>query len=174
MLRYRAGVEVREVAPSEHEVLGEVTVAAYRGLRNGAPLGSYEERLRDVAGRSLECVVLVAVGAGGEVMGGVTYVPHSETAMSEFADPDAAGMRMLAVDPAHQGAGAGRALTIACIERARTEGRHRLVLHSTPDMKVAQAMYERLGFAREPVLDEWVTDPPLEDPIHLMGYVLAL
>ena len=166
-------MEIREAGPSEHEALGAITVAAYRGLRGG-PLGGYEDRLRDVAGRSLDCVVLIAVGVAGEVMGGVTYVPHSETAMSEFSDPDAAGMRMLAVDPAHQGAGAGRALTLACIERAREEGRHRVMLHSTPEMKVAQAMYERLGFARAPELDEWVTDPPLEDPIHLMGYVLEL
>ncbi len=166
-------MEIREVGEAEHEALGEVTVAAYRRLR-GSPLGSYEERLRDVSGRSLDCVVLVAIGVAGEVMGGVTYVPHPETAMSEFSDPDAAGIRMLAVDPARQGEGAGRALTLACIERAREEGRHRLMLHSTPEMKVAQAMYERLGFTRAPDLDEWVTDPPLDDRIHLMAYVLNL
>ena len=94
--------------------------------------------------------------------------------MSEFSDPDAAGIRMLAVEPERQGAGAGRALTLACIERARGDGRHRIVLHSTPVMTVARGMYERLGCVREPARDEWIADPPHYEPVHLMGYVLHL
>jgi ribosomal protein S18 acetylase RimI-like enzyme len=96
--------------------------------------------------------------------------------MSEFADPDAAGLRMLAVGPQFQGAGAGRALTEACIARARGEGRRRIVLHSTPVMEVARAMYERLGFVATPGLDLFVTRPPYSDdePLRLIAYVLEL
>lgn len=175
--RYRSHVEIREIREiraSEHEALGELTVAAYRGLAGRTPLGSYENLLRDVGGRSVDCIVIVAVDSEATVIGGVTYVPGAQSVMSEFSDPDAAGMRMLAVDPAYQGNGAGRALTLACIDRARADGRRRLLLHSTPVMMVAQAMYEHLGFVRAPASDEWVTDPPHDELIHLMGYVLDL
>ncbi len=167
-------VEIRAIAPSEHDRLGEITVAAFRSLTRGRPLGSYEDRLRDVAGRVAECVVLVALADDGSVIGGVTYVPHSRTTMSEFDDDDAAGMRMLAVDPERQRAGAGRSLTLACIDRARSDGLRRFLLHSTPEMTVAQGMYERLGFQRCADRDEWVIDPPNDEPVHLMGYVLHL
>ncbi len=167
-------MEIRPIAPSEHERLGEITVAAYRALTRERPLGSYESRLHDVAGRVEVCSVLVALDDVGAVIGGVTYVPHSQTTMSEFDDHEAASIRMLAVDPAAQGSGAGRALTLACIERARADGRRRLLLHSTPEMTAAHGMYERLGFERSVDLDEWVTDAPGEEPVHLMGYVLSL
>jgi hypothetical protein len=42
-------------------------------------------------------------------------------------------------------------------------------------MKVARGMYERLGFERAPVLDEWVAEGPyVEDPLHLIAYILNL
>ncbi|MGZ4765711.1 MAG: GNAT family N-acetyltransferase, partial [Ilumatobacteraceae bacterium] len=80
------------------------------------------------------------------------------------------------VAPGHQGSGVGRALTEACIERARRDGRRKIVLHSTELMKVARTMYEKLGFVAEPERDEWVTEPPFSEaqPLHLIGYVLTL
>jgi hypothetical protein len=43
-------------------------------------------------------------------------------------------------------------------------------------MKVARGMYERLGFERAPVLDEWVSEEPYTagEPLHLIAYVLDL
>jgi ribosomal protein S18 acetylase RimI-like enzyme len=62
-------------------------------------------------------------------------------------------MRMLAVDPACQGRGLGRALTQWCLDRARSEGRIRLVLHTGTFMPAAVRLYESMGFRREPGLD---------------------
>ena len=49
--------------------------------------------------------------------------------------------------------GVGRALTDACLSRARAEGRKRLVLHTGSWMPAAIALYQKMGFARRPELD---------------------
>jgi ribosomal protein S18 acetylase RimI-like enzyme len=95
--------------------------------------------------------------------------------MSEFSDPDAAGIRMLAVDPRCQGAGVGRALTVWCVELARSRGRRRVVLHSTPVMTIAHDIYLSLGFVRSPELDVWVEENDHSpEPLHLMSFTLEI
>jgi ribosomal protein S18 acetylase RimI-like enzyme len=168
-------MEVRRVKPEEYDILGEITVRAYRELFGGHSLGSYETELLNVGSRDDDSEVFVAVDDENRVVGGVTYVPGVGRIMSEFTDPDAAGIRMLAVDPARQGAGAGFALTNWCVDRAKTAGRRRVVLHSTPVMTVAHGLYRRLGFVRSPELDEWVEESPdAEEPLHLMSFTLEL
>jgi GNAT superfamily N-acetyltransferase len=169
-------MEIRPIQLDECEELGRLTVRSYRHLSGGEPLGPYEEVLADVNGRLEECEVLVAVDDSGQLMGGVTYVPGPATSMSEFSDEDAAGIRHLAVDPARQGSGAGRALVEACIARAREQRRARLRLHSTPLMARARAMYQRRGFVRAPEFDVFFTGESSsnEEPLHLMSYVLEL
>jgi len=167
-------VEIRPAVPRDFEALGELTVMAYEALFD-EPLGGYERELRDVARRAADSEVLVAVG-GDEVLGGVTYVPSSGRAMSEFDDEHAAGIRMLAVDPRHQGEGVGRALVKECVSRARAAGRDRIVLHSTTYMTAAQALYRSLGFDRAADLDVSVIDEPYseESPLVLIAFVLEL
>jgi GNAT superfamily N-acetyltransferase len=168
-------MEIRPVRADEYEALGSLTVEVYLDLFGQVGLAGYEEELRDVAERAADSVVFVAADDDDQLLGGVTYVPGPGRAMSEFTDPEAAGIRMLVVRKSAQGAGIGRALTEACIARARADGRRRIVLHSTQLMTVARAMYERLGFERAPVLDEWATDGPYaDDPLHLIAYVLNL
>ncbi len=160
-------MEIRRIAEHEHARVGELTVAAYESVP-GLPLDGYRETLRDVAGRIADAVVLVAV-VDDEVLGAVTYVPGPDSASAEFTDPAAAGMRFLAVDPAAHGRGVGAALTRACLERARQEGRERVVLHSTAWMATAVRLYERLGFRRAVELD-WTPEPG----VTLVGYAFDL
>lgn len=167
-------MEIRRVLPDEYSSLGDITVRGYRDLFGGESLGSYEAELRDVAKRDNDSEVFVAVEEGS-VLGGVTYVPRPGLLMSEFTEPDAAGIRMLAVDPRRQGTGVGRALTAWCIERARSQDRARVVLHSTPLMTVAHGIYMSLGFVRSPERDEWVDENDhTEEPLHLMSFTLEL
>ena len=142
-------MNIRLALPEEFEAVGELTVRAYRMGRE-TDLGNYEVTLRDVAARAAECTVLVALDDNDNVVGNVTYVPRSGTTMSEFSDPDTAGIRMLAVLPEAQGSGVGRALTESCLDRARADGRQRVILHSTKVMTTARRLYERLGFVRRP------------------------
>jgi ribosomal protein S18 acetylase RimI-like enzyme len=168
-------MEIRRVRPDEYSALGQITVRAYRELFGGRSLGTYEQELFDVAARDADSEVYVALDDDDSVMGGVTYVPEPGRKMSEFADPDAAGIRMLAVAPERQGSGVGRALAEWCVALARSGGRSRVVLHSTPVMTVAHGIYERLGFVRSPDLDEWVGDDNgSHQSLHLMSFTLTL
>jgi predicted N-acetyltransferase YhbS len=171
-------VEIRTAAASEYEIIADITVTAYveEARRNGSAdsvgdgshfNSSYVPSLRDVAGRARDAVVLVAA-EGDSVLGAITYVPGLGP-YAEFDDPDAAGIRMLAVAPQAQGRGVGTALVRACLDRAHSEGRARVVLHSTPWMATAGRIYPRLGFKRAPERD-WAPAPG----VNLMGYVYEL
>ncbi len=143
---------IREIRPTEFEALGEITVLAYADWLSPSDAG-YSAELRDVATRAAAVPTLVAVDPAGRVLGGVAYVPGPGTALSEGEAEGEGGIRMLAVDPTVGGRGIGRALTVACIERARAEGRIGMSLHTMPTMVVAHRLYESLGFRREPARD---------------------
>jgi len=156
---------IREAAAPDFKAAADVAVAAYRTI--DPELGGYEARLRDVAGRTRHATVLVAVD-DGRVIGTATYVGDPASPLAESDDPGDAGLRMLAVSPDAMGRGAGKALVEEAIARARSDGRRRLVLLSRHTMKAAHAIYDRLGFEREPGLDEtW-------DGGTLLGFALRL
>jgi ribosomal protein S18 acetylase RimI-like enzyme len=145
---------IRPIHPNEYGALGNLTVAAYHAIPAEMPHQAiYDLQLRDVAKRARKSCVVVAVAPAGELLGGVTYVSGPHDPYSEELRVGEAGIRMLAVDPACQGRGIGRALTEWCVERARTAGRVRLVLHTGEFMPAAVHLYERMGFERLPELD---------------------
>ena len=133
----------------------------------------YYALLRDVAKRASKASlrVFAAIDASGQVLGSVDFIGD----MSDYGSggttstiTDAAGIRLLAVTPASRGRGAGRRLTLFCIDHAREIGRRRVVLHSTRAMQTAWAMYERLGFERFPALDFQ------QGQLEVFGFVLNL
>jgi ribosomal protein S18 acetylase RimI-like enzyme len=155
--RSSAAFTIRSIEPTEYDALARITLHAYDGNRDD--LGDdYRGELRDVAGRAAACPVLVAVGHDETVLGGVAYVPGPDNPMSELERDREAGIRMLAVDPAAQGLGVGRALTVACVERARAEGRSGMALYTRPANAAAKRLYESLGFVRDPERD-WEYEP---------------
>jgi len=162
-----AGVLVRDVKPEEYTRAGEIVVAAYAALPGRHMSGGYAAELADVARRSGEAEVLVALEE--DLLGCVTFVPDSSSPWAEALEPDEAAIRMLGVDPAAQGRGAGADLVDACIERARTLGRGAVFLHSTPWMTSAHRLYERAGFQRVPDRD-WT---PVPD-VPLVAFLLDL
>ena len=168
MTVFVSNVVIRPLAADEAELVGEITVTAYRGLpgRWTAAHLAYEPLLRDVRGRSARSTVLVAE-MDGRVVGTITYVPGPGPD-AEGDDPDAAEIRMLAVDASARGRGIGRRLVEACLERARADGRRRIALHTREVMEHARRIYEALGFRREPELDFTVGE------VQLLGYVLEL
>lgn len=153
-------MEIRPVQPDEHEEVGELTVNAYLQVETSSELDEYVKELRDVASRAMDADVLVAVDGDGALLGAVTYVPGPDSSSAEFTDLDAAGIRMLAVDPGAQRRGVGELLVRACIDRARAVGRAQLLLHSTDAMATAHRLYQRLGFEREPA-NNWHPGPDL-------------
>lgn len=49
-------MQIRLIRPDECEVLGEITLRAYRDLTGGESLGPYEVELLDVCARQLDCL----------------------------------------------------------------------------------------------------------------------
>jgi ribosomal protein S18 acetylase RimI-like enzyme len=163
-------VVIRPIRPGEYEALGDLTVAAYHSISYEMPHQDiYDVQLRDVARRARTSCVLVAVSPAGRLLGGVTFVSGPDDPYSEELREGEAGIRMLAVDPAFQGRGIGRALAEACLERARAAGRSRIVLHTGAFMPVAVRLYEAMGFERRPELD-FAPAPGID----LMAYELGL
>ena len=164
-------VEVREARDAELDLAGRIVADAYAALGEVDEHEQwYLDQVRDARGRSRQCPVLVAVDApSGALLGCVTYVPGAGNPFAELEREGEAGFRMLGVDPAAQGRGAGEALVLACIARARAAGKRALAISTAPEMHAAHRLYERLGFRRAPERD-W--DPVPE--VHLLAYTLIL
>jgi len=111
--------------------------------------------LADVAARARNPAITVFEPAGDDddaPLGCVDFIADlgAYGAAAELAaHAGAAGIRLLAVAPAHRGAGLGRALTERCLDEARARGKPAVVLHTTRAMATAWRMYERLGFTRD-------------------------
>ncbi|MEV0780056.1 GNAT family N-acetyltransferase [Streptomyces sp. NPDC050433] len=163
---------IRAARPDEYAALGEITARAYLddGLLDFGEDDPYLETLRNVAARAAGADVLVAVDAGGVVLGGVAYAAGA-SAWADIAGDGEAEFRMLAVASAARGRGVGEALVRACVERARaTEGCVRVCLSTRKSMLGAHRIYERLGFVRTPERD-WA---PYAELSPLLTYGLEI
>lgn len=161
---------VRRAEPADHPAVARLTVAAYEADGQLKGETGYGAVLADVATRAETGEVLVAVDeATGEVLGAVTFV-LAGTPYAELSGPGEAEFRMLAVDPAAQGRGAGAALARACVARATELGRTAVVICVRSGMATAaHRLYARLGFVRAPEKD-W---SPLAG-VELLGLRLEL
>ena len=156
------GPRVRRAEPADFPAVARLTVAAYEADGQLKDEAGYAPVLADVAGRAETGEVLVAVDdATGQVLGAVTFV-LAGTPYAELAGPGEAEFRMLAVDPAAQGRGAGAALAVACVARAAELGCTAVVICVRAGMAVsAHHIYERLGFVRYPEKD-WSPVPGID------------
>ncbi|WP_424806197.1 GNAT family N-acetyltransferase [Rhodococcus sp. 27YEA15] len=141
-------IEIREVAPGEYDIVGELTVRTYVDggfVEAGSP---YVERLRDTATRVEQGRVLVAV-LGDEVVGSVT-VAEPGSPLADIAVKDELEFRMLAVSAESRGTGAGTALVRAVIAEAYERGDQSVVISTQPKMVDARRIYDRNGFVPDP------------------------
>jgi GNAT superfamily N-acetyltransferase len=166
-------VILRLADPSDADeiaAVGDLTVEAYLadGYLGGAEDG-YVDHLRAAADRARDAELAVAVDEGsGAVLGTVTYC-RAGTPWAEVSGDGEAEFRMLAVAPTARGQGVGEALATWCIDRARADGCHAVVLSTLPVMHPAHRIYQRLGFVRTPARD-WYPQPD----IQLITYQLEL
>jgi GNAT superfamily N-acetyltransferase len=143
-------IEVRRARPEEYDETGRVTALAYREFADGESWKRYLELIADVGARADIAVVLAAV-EDGRILGSATLELDRRIEDDDpQLPPEEAEIRMLGVDPEQRGRGAAKALLDACFAWAAEEGKTRMRLHTTQRMKVAQAMYESMGFDRLP------------------------
>ena len=154
-------LEIREIRFSEYALLGELMIDVYSNLE-GFPSPTnqpdYYEMLGNIGkfNERKDTQVLVALSPDLGLVGGLVYFSDMARygaggiATSEI---NASGFRLLGVDPAARGKGVGKALSIACIERARDKGHSQVIIHTTRAMQVAWGLYEKLGFRRSLDLD---------------------
>lgn len=164
------GVTVQVVAPDDTALVqacGALVADVYGGEDLLEDEDGYLPVLREAGPRAREAVLLAAV-LGDALLGSATYA-RAGSPWAELARPGEAEMRMLAVSPVARGAGVGRLLTVACLDRARQEGCTRFVLSSGPRMTAAHRMYEAMGFVRTPERD-WSPVPTVD----LVTYALEL
>jgi len=159
---------IRDAYPGELAEIGELRLAAYRADGFLAPDSSYAPRLRDLGSDGLGAV-LVAVGSDGGPPVGTVMLQSWPDAGHVVEGPGEGEIRALAVRPEAQGAGVGRALLAAVIDRAVRAGIRHLLLFTQPDMKAAQHLYEDAGFSRLPERD-WSPEPHEQ----LLAYGLLL
>jgi len=152
-------VLIRPATPADFPAIARLTVDAYREDGQLAGDHGYDKKLADVQTRAEAGVLLVAAD-GSTVLGSVTFVLPG-TAYAELSGPGEAEFRMLAVDPAAQGRGAGEALVQACVERATALGCQAVVICVRSFSEPAKRLYARLGFARVPERD-WSPFPGVD------------
>jgi GNAT superfamily N-acetyltransferase len=144
-------VRIREMRLDESEAVGRITLDAYDAY--GVMSGWYRTFLGDPAQRLDGCTALLVAELDGEVVGTVTYVlPHDTQWEGRPAPEGDCAFRVLAVAPGVEGQGVAQALVRACLDRAREDGRHRMVITSMAWMDRAHRLYERLGFDPRPDL----------------------
>lgn len=165
--RAEAAPAVRVADPAEYAAIGDLTAAAYATA--GFEGDGYLAVLRDPASRPADTTVLAVDDAAGRLLGAMTYIPAGSS-VAQLARDDEVELRMLAVRADARGQGvAGRLLRDALV-RASAAGRTALVLCVVEDNTGARALYERLGFVRDPGRD-WspVPDLLLVAYRHLLG-----
>lgn len=159
---------IRDALQDEYAEIGEIRVGAYVADGFLSPSSGYAPRLRELGTDGLG-PVLVAVDDGTRALIGTVMLQVWPQGGEVVKGPGEAEIRALAVRPDVRGAGAGRALLAAVIERARKVGVRHLVLLTQPEMKAAHHLYEEAGFDRLPERD-WSPEPG----VALLAYGLVL
>ncbi|MDG4793793.1 GNAT family N-acetyltransferase [Micromonospora sp. WMMD1082] len=153
---------VRPAEPADFAAVARLTVAAYEADGQLKGENGYADVLADVADRAAHGEILVAVDpVTGQPLGSVTFVLPG-TRYAELCGPGEAEFRMLAVDPAAQGRGAGAVLVEACVARAAELGCTALTICvRAGHAEAAHRLYRRRGFVRVPEQD-WAPLPGVD------------
>jgi len=161
---------IRDAYQHEFWQIGELRLAAYRADGFLAPDSGYAPRLRELGADGLGVVLVAIDGDGGPPLGTVMLQSWPD-AGHVVQGPGEGEIRALAVRPEAQGAGVGRALLTAVIDRASREGISHLLLSTQPDMLAAHHLYEEAGFIRLPDRD-WSPEP--DEPLLAYGLLIGV
>jgi len=140
-------ITIRDYQGQDADNLNRIAVSAFEQFR-----GRYQDWPAMRAGLAKTSALsaagdIIVAECDGQLAGGVAYIGPNRP-KAAFFDQGWPVIRMLVVDPAFRGLGIGRVLTMECIARARRDASSVVVLHTSPIMTTALAMYLRMGFVR--------------------------
>ena len=162
-------ITVRQATEADFDDIRRLTRDAYLSAGFIEPDNPYVKELENVEDRAANALVWVAE-LDGKVAAS-TAITFAGQPYTDIAVEGELEFRMLAVDPALQRGGVGRALVAAVIEYARSlEGINAVSLTSMTPMTNAHALYKSMGFERVPERDWYVRD----EDILLWVFRLAL
>jgi GNAT superfamily N-acetyltransferase len=147
---------IRDARAAERAAIADLTLAAYAEYATVMAPSAWAALAQAVhtALATDKAVERIVAEHDGALVGSVLlYPPQVDTYHGALAPTSVPEVRLLAVSPAAQGQGVGRALMHECIERARRAGATELGLHTSDSLRVAIHLYERLGFVRAPADD---------------------
>lgn len=167
---------IRNANPEEFLDIGQLMVKVYsqlKGFPTPAEQPNYYAMLANVGAltQKPKTEILVAVSPANKVAGAVVYfgdMQYYGSGGSATKEINAAGFRLLAVDPSTRGEGIGKLLTRACIQRAKDQKLNQMIIHTTKTMQTAWGMYEALGFKRSEDLDF------IQGELPVFGFRLSL
>jgi len=167
---------IRDASIEEFESAGQLMYSVYENLE-GFPSPEeqphYYHMLLNIGAltKKPQTRLLIAISENGQIGGGVVYFGE----MAQYGsggkatlEKNAAGFRLLAVNPKSRGHGLGKKLTQVCIELAKSSNRTSMVIHTTMTMPIAWKMYQKMGFKRAPELDF------LQGKLEVFGFRLML
>jgi N-acetylglutamate synthase-like GNAT family acetyltransferase len=167
---------VRNAHPTEFQEIGQLMVQVYSQL-GGFPKPSeqpnYYNMLTNIGNLTQKpnTELLVAVSTDNKIAGAVVYFSDMQyygSGGTATKEKNAAGFRLLAVNPTIRGQGIGKLLTNACIAKAKQSELQNMVIHTTKAMQTAWTMYESLDFKRAEDLDF------MQEQLPVFGFRLAL
>jgi GNAT superfamily N-acetyltransferase len=167
---------VRNAKPDEFLEIGKLMVLVYSqldGFPKEAEQPSYYKMLASVGELTSkpDTELMVAVSDEGRIAGAVVYfgdMKYYGSGGTATLEQNAAGFRLLAVNPVARGQGVGKLLTYACINKAKDKKLRHMIIHTTKAMQTAWKMYEAIGFKRSEDLDF------MQGQLQVFGFRLVL
>ncbi len=160
---------IRDAQASEHDQVAELVMSAYEEYRPFVSPELVAEFRRDTGEVFAEDhTELIVAESEGRLVGTITFYPDG-TKYGPGLPPGWTSLRILAIAPDWRRRGVGSALMTECLDRARSLGATRMLLHTLPFMPNAIALHESLGFRRAPELDV-----PYTPEVTVIAYILDL
>ena len=144
-VRVSMSYNIRDFHPEEASAINRVALSAFDEYRSAySDWPTFARGIGNMAALAAAGKIIVAA-TEHHIVGAVVYVGPGKS-KNTFFKLEWPIIRMLVVGPAYRGQGIGRALMEECVRRARRDESLVLALHTTPIMKVALPMYQRMGF----------------------------
>ncbi len=141
---------IRRATNLDSSAINKLCVEAYQEFEGSVGSANWQQ-MRDALSRASDLSSvgeLIVAEDATRLLGVILYVPPGKS--DGVSIPSQwASIRMLAVSVLCRGKGIGRELTQECIDRARRDGAEAIGLTTGEMMKIAQPMYERMGFKKE-------------------------